>query len=141
MERFFPSTLKRSLGQQGYKSELGAVVQLALRLFHNSGTSFYGYRGLIRYTHRYQSSLEFPILDSFPSIYLAPPSGRTSLATRTSLSIESSVVDRIQRMQAVVGRYVGPDERETLLNGLGEIADTFQSGWSSNGESAGEDEL
>ncbi|KAI9789555.1 MAG: mtDNA inheritance, partitioning of the mitochondrial organelle [Peltula sp. TS41687] len=88
----------------------------------------------------YQSSLEFPLLDSFPSIYHARSSERTKLATRTSLSVESSVAEHLQSMRGAVGTYVGPDERETLLNRLGEIADMYQSGWSSSGESAGEDE-
>lgn len=41
----------------------------------------------------------------------------------------------MKSLQRVVGRMVGLDEREALSNGLGEIAEAYEDGWSSGSDS------
>ena len=49
------------------------------------------------------------------------------------------MADRIKALQAIAGRAVGVDEREALVNGLGEIRETYEQGWMSDLDS-GEDD-
>ncbi|KAI9817333.1 MAG: mtDNA inheritance, partitioning of the mitochondrial organelle [Phylliscum demangeonii] len=84
---------------------------------------------------RFRTSLQFPLLDSFPPIYTETVNGQRTRPCRTALTVESSIADHIRSMQAVVSRAVEPEEREALLNSLGEIAESYQYGWNSGDES------
>lgn len=43
----------------------------------------------------------------------------------------SSVTTRIKSIQSVIRKLVGIDEREALLNELGEIREAYEEGWDS----------
>ncbi len=89
----------------------------------------------------YHSSLQFPILDSYPEIFrndddeaLAGP-----LDVTTSLSTDSSVFGRLKSLRSTVIRSFGLEDRETLGNEIMEMADEYHEGWSS-GSDDGEDD-
>ena len=87
---------------------------------------------LITKDFRYHSTLEVPLLDSFPDIFsqlLCP-----TVAVRASLSTTSRISQRVRALQNVVGRIVNPEERETLMNGLGEIGEAYENGWQSESD-------
>lgn len=90
--------------------------------------------------HSHHVALRFPLLDSFPGIYAARASGRSNIATRTSLSIDSSIAESIHSVRSSVGRSVGLEVREELFNRLSEMADSFRSGWHSDDDDEAEEE-
>ena len=83
--------------------------------------------------HRHHSSLEYPLLDSFPPII---PFSRdhTHIAVHTSLSTTSRISKRIKALQGVVKKMAKLDEREALSNGLGEISEAYEHGWHSGSD-------
>ena len=82
---------------------------------------------------RYYSSLEYPLLDSFPPILSLTP-GHTQVAVHTSLSTTSGISKRIQALQRMVSRMAKLDERETLSNGLSETSEAYENGWHSGSD-------
>ena len=82
---------------------------------------------------RYHSSLEYPRLDSFPPIF-SLSSNLSQVAVHTSLSTTSAISKRVQALQRMVSRMANLDERETLINGLGEISESYEDGWQSGSE-------
>ncbi len=82
---------------------------------------------------RYRSTLEFPLLDSFPAIFSQPQQSSTT-AVRASLSTTSGVSRHVKTLQKVVSRTVNLEEREALSNGLGEISEAYENGWQSGSE-------
>ena len=83
--------------------------------------------------YRYHSSLEYPLLDSFPSIF-SLSSNLSQVAVHTSLSTTSAIFNRVKALQKMVSRTANLDERETLMNGLGEISENYEDGWQSGSE-------
>jgi len=78
---------------------------------------------------RYEASLLFPVLDSFPSIF-EPESGRTDkLAVHAALTTSTAVAGQVRTVAQIVGRLVAVDEREALYNGLQVIAEEYDEGW------------
>lgn len=85
---------------------------------------------------RIRTPLSFSLLDSFPHIYSHTPASVSSesVSVLTALSTDTSVALRIKNLQRVVGRFVGVEERETLSNTLGEIAEAYEEGWDSGSD-------
>ncbi|MCJ1436619.1 mtDNA inheritance, partitioning of the mitochondrial organelle [Xylographa pallens] len=87
---------------------------------------------------KYRSSLPFEMLDTFPEIFRGV-SDSGLVAVHASLSTSSTVAKRVKELQRVVTRTVGLDERESLSNGLGEIAEAYEEGWSSGSDDDSDD--
>lgn len=87
--------------------------------------------------YRTRTPLSYSILDSFPQIYSSASSGHSlsSISVRTALSTDSSVALRLKNLGAVVGRSISMEERESLTNALGEIAEGYEEGWDSGSDS------
>ena len=83
--------------------------------------------------YRYHSSLEYPLLDSFPPIFSLSPN-LSQIAVHTSLSTTSAISNRVKALQKMVSRMANLDERETLMSGLGEISENYEDGWQSGSE-------
>ncbi|KAL3959082.1 hypothetical protein ACCO45_007244 [Purpureocillium lilacinum] len=88
---------------------------------------------------RYTSALEFPLLDSYPHIYHDVPAGEATAAVRTVLSTTTAMTARMRNLRSQVYRSVELEERETLSNGLAEIADAYQDDWSSGSDEDDDD--
>jgi hypothetical protein len=88
---------------------------------------------------RFESGLRLPILDSFPCNLFSGSSPEAGIKVHASLAATSAVADRIKGLQAIAGRAVGMDEREALINDLGEIRETYEAGWMSDLDSGDED--
>lgn len=85
-------------------------------------------------TSLHQTTLLFPLLSSYPSIFRFP--GRPQkLAIDASLATSTAIADQIRRIEAVSRRVVGIDEREALCDGLAAMAEEYEDGWSSDEES------
>lgn len=52
----------------------------------------------------------------------------------TTLTTSSKVISRLKNVKDVVSRVVGVDEREALLNDLGEFAEAYEQGWNSGSD-------
>lgn len=75
--------------------------------------------------------MPYSLLDSFPHIY----DGTSSpLSVHTALSTDSGVALRIKYLRSIVSRSIPVDERETLSNTLGEIAEAYEEGWDSGSD-------
>lgn len=80
--------------------------------------------------------MSFPILDSFPHIFAQEHVGTSprSLSVNTALSTDTSVALRIKNLQSIISGAISVDERETLSNSLGEIAEAYEEGWDSGSD-------
>ncbi|KAJ6439995.1 phosducin [Purpureocillium lavendulum] len=90
-------------------------------------------------TSRYTSTLQFPLLDSFPHIYRDIAAGEAAAPVRTLLSTTASMTPRIRNLRSQVSRSVALEERETLSSGLADIADAYQDDWSSGSDEDDDD--
>ena len=57
----------------------------------------------------------------------------------SSLSTTTQIATHVKAMQHVVSKMVGLDEREALANGLGEIVEAYEEGWSGGSDSDNDD--
>jgi hypothetical protein len=82
----------------------------------------------------HQSSLLFPVIDSFPQVFA---SGNTvqKLAVHATLSTTTSVAQRIRAVERIARSIIGIDEREALCDGLVGICEEYEDGWESGSES------
>ncbi|KAF5588679.1 DML1-like protein [Fusarium subglutinans] len=87
---------------------------------------------------RYDSSLRFPLLDAYPQIY-PHLSSHPDASMQTTLSTNSSLVQRIRNLRSDSARLVPVNEREDLGNGLAELADAYQEGWLSGSDDDDDD--
>ena len=51
-----------------------------------------------------------------------------------TLTSSSRTADAVKALQNTAGRLVSVDERETLVNGLGEIRESYEIGWRSESD-------
>lgn len=85
--------------------------------------------------YSFHTPLKLPILDSFPQDMFreAPSDGK--LGVLTGLTTSSRTAEKIKLMETVARRIISIDERETIINGLGEIRETYETGWMSGSDS------
>ncbi|KAK0630824.1 tubulin domain-containing protein [Bombardia bombarda] len=92
-------------------------------------------------TRSYNSTLQFPLLDSFPQIFRdddgEPLKGSVNITS--SLSTDTSVSDSLKLLRTTIARSISVEDREALSNDLAEMAEEYHEGWSS-GSDSGEDE-
>ncbi|KKA24155.1 MtDNA inheritance protein Dml1 [Rasamsonia emersonii CBS 393.64] len=81
---------------------------------------------------RYYTTLRFPILDSYPRDLLPRSNGETAVEIHAALSTTTRIGDKLKELQTIAGRTIGVDEREALINGLGELRESYEKGWISD---------
>ncbi|KAE8351286.1 tubulin domain-containing protein [Aspergillus coremiiformis] len=81
----------------------------------------------------FHAPLPFPILDSYPSTIFSSAQ-QNKVNVLAALTASSRTAERIKMMETVAGRIIGVDERETLVNGLGEIRESYETGWMSDSD-------
>ncbi|EEH39934.1 hypothetical protein PAAG_02123 [Paracoccidioides lutzii Pb01] len=85
---------------------------------------------------RYHTPLSLPLLDSFPhDLFRGRGASDSGLSVRASLSTTTQIGDKVKNLQKIASRLVGVDEREALVNGLGEISKAYQDKWESESDS------
>ncbi|EAA65678.1 hypothetical protein AN0848.2 [Aspergillus nidulans FGSC A4] len=84
--------------------------------------------------HRFHTPLQYPLLDSFPSdmITLSMPENKLSIIS--ALTTSTRTAEKIKNLESVAGRLITVDERENLVNGLGEIRESYETGWISDSD-------
>ncbi|KAE8160695.1 tubulin domain-containing protein [Aspergillus tamarii] len=81
----------------------------------------------------FHTPLAFPILDSYPGrIFSGTKQNKVNVLA--ALTASSRTAERIKVLETVAGRIIGIDERETLVNGLGEIRESYETGWMSDSD-------
>ncbi|KAK7937923.1 uncharacterized protein PG986_014791 [Apiospora aurea] len=92
-------------------------------------------------SHRYQSSLAYPMLDSYPRIFRDKEGAvrRDPISMRTTLSTDSSVMTRLRGLRTTVVRSIGLEDREDIGNELAEVAEAYKEGWSSGSDDDDDD--
>lgn len=73
-----------------------------------------------------------PILDSFPHSMFGPQEG--GLNVFTALTASTRTAQRIKAISGTAARLVSVEEREAIVNGLGEIREFYETGWSSGSD-------
>ncbi|KAL9128299.1 MAG: hypothetical protein Q9217_003004 [Psora testacea] len=76
---------------------------------------------------RYRTTLAYPVLDSFPNIFANASNNK--IGFRTLLSTSTRMSRSIKSLQETAGRMASLEEREALVNSLGEIAEAYEEGW------------
>ncbi|GAW22323.1 hypothetical protein ANO14919_118590 [Xylariales sp. No.14919] len=91
--------------------------------------------------HNYRSGLSFQILDSYPTIFRSHNRSaiKERMAMRTSLSTDTSVMDKLRGLRTAVIQSIGLEDRETVGNELAEIADGYKEGWTSGSDDDDDD--
>ncbi|KXH59030.1 misato Segment II myosin-like domain-containing protein [Colletotrichum salicis] len=87
-------------------------------------------------TQRYLTDRGFPMLDSFPGIYL-DGSGKPlseSFGVKTSLSTDTSVSAALNALRTTVASSLGVEDREDISNELADFAEAYREGWSSGSD-------
>ncbi|KAL4880202.1 tubulin domain-containing protein [Aspergillus karnatakaensis] len=84
--------------------------------------------------HRLHTPLQYPILDSFPHDMLTLPTPGDKISIVAALTASTRTADRIRGLESVAGRAFAVDERENLVNGLGEIRESYETGWMSDSD-------
>ncbi|KAM5447868.1 mtDNA inheritance, partitioning of the mitochondrial organelle [Microsporum audouinii] len=87
-------------------------------------------------TRSVDSSLEYPILDSFPRDLVSDqgPPGST-LKVHAALSVSSQAGGYLKDLQRSVGIHVPFDQREELSNSLTTLSEAYIDGWRSDSDS------
>ncbi|KAL0640182.1 mtDNA inheritance, partitioning of the mitochondrial organelle [Maublancomyces gigas] len=89
---------------------------------------------------RYLTPFTYPIVDSFPNIFAESVLDTSALERpcvsriSTTLTTSSRIISRLKDVKNVVSRVIGVDEREALLNDLGEFAEAYEEGWNSGSD-------
>ncbi|KAH8202458.1 hypothetical protein TruAng_003358 [Truncatella angustata] len=93
-------------------------------------------------THKFQSELMYPMLDSYPRIFRdrEQNSIRNPLSMRTVLSTDSSVTDKMKGLRTTVLRSISVEDREDVGNELAEISEGYKEGFSSGSDDDDDDE-
>ncbi|KYK54588.1 Tubulin FtsZ [Drechmeria coniospora] len=91
------------------------------------------------HVRRFNTRLQFPLLDSYPHIYKDASSTQPGISIRTVLSTTTAISARISTLRAQVSRSVVVEERENLSNGLAVIADAYRDDWSSGSDEDNDD--
>lgn len=87
---------------------------------------------------RYETSLRFPLLDSYPHIF-QHLSDQENAGIQTTLASNSSISPRIKMLKSQVIRSLALEERENLGNDLSELADAYREDWSSGSDEDDDD--
>jgi hypothetical protein len=89
---------------------------------------------LIKSIYSHQSALLFPVVDSFPHIFVSGNVAK-KLAVHATLSTTTSVAQRIRAVERIARSIIGIDEREALCDGLVGICEEYEDGWESGSDS------
>ncbi|KAL3463255.1 tubulin nucleotide-binding domain-like protein [Aspergillus heterothallicus] len=84
--------------------------------------------------HRLHTPLHYPLLDSIPNDLLTIPTPGQKINVVAALTSSTRTAQRMKALEAVAGRVIGVDERENLVNGLGEIRESYEIGWMSDSD-------
>ena len=89
---------------------------------------------------RFQTDLQYPLLDSFPhSLFQTRQQDRKALDISAALVCTSTMKDRILGLRDATFRMMQLDEREIIYNDLTEMSQHYSVGWDS-GTDTGDDE-
>ncbi|KAJ5746983.1 uncharacterized protein N7511_008679 [Penicillium nucicola] len=82
----------------------------------------------------YHTPLSLPMLDSFPHDMFPTPKAGTGIDVFSALTASTRTAHSIKALSATAARMVSVDEREDMINGLGEIREFYETGWSSGSD-------
>ncbi|KAJ5259292.1 hypothetical protein N7478_012273 [Penicillium angulare] len=82
----------------------------------------------------YHTSLRLPILDSFPHGLYQIPQANEGLSVFSALTASTRTAERIKAIESSTARLLSVEERENMINGLGEIRETYETGWGSGSD-------
>lgn len=66
-------------------------------------------------------------------MYPKSPSN-AGVSVLAALTASTRTADRVKAIESTAARMLSVDERENLVNGLGEIRECYETGWSSGSD-------
>ncbi|CEJ81349.1 hypothetical protein VHEMI01482 [[Torrubiella] hemipterigena] len=87
----------------------------------------------------YHTVLEFPLMDSFPTIY-TDYDGKAKIPARSSLYTDQSISKHMKNLRTQLAWGIGLDDKEDLVNSIAEISEAYQDDWDS-GSDEGDDDI
>ncbi|KAJ5764890.1 hypothetical protein N7520_004449 [Penicillium odoratum] len=82
----------------------------------------------------YHTPLRMPILDNFPHNLYPASQSSDGLSVFAALTSSIRTAQRIKSIEATTARMLSVDERENMMNGLGEIRENYETGWNSESD-------
>ncbi|KAJ5648960.1 uncharacterized protein N7484_002683 [Penicillium longicatenatum] len=82
----------------------------------------------------YHTPLRMPMLDSFPHDLYPTFKSDEGHSVFAALTSSTRTAQRIKSIEATTARMLSVDERENMMNGLGEIREAYETGWSSGSD-------
>ncbi|KAL5335367.1 tubulin domain-containing protein [Aspergillus crustosus] len=107
--------------EEPIEEDLGITRKMRL---YNSEPTFHGFH----------TPLPYPILDTFPKGMLSVTTREEKANIVAALTASTRTAERIKGLESVVGRVIAMDERENLVNGLGEIRESYETEWMSDSD-------
>lgn len=135
-------------GKRDEKPETDAEIERKLRVYASKPEvakyvmepcSSQSTQMLIQSFSRHLVPLRFPFLDSYPRDMLPTFQSESGANILAALTTTLRVRDTLKELQTVATRTVGIDEREALVNGLGELREQYDKGWMSDSDSDDDD--
>lgn len=77
----------------------------------------------------------FPLLDSAPRHMFPVTQPKKGMGVVAALTTSSRTSDSVRALQITARRIISIDERETIYNSLGEIRESYETGWHSDSDS------
>lgn len=92
-------------------------------------------------SRRYRTTLNYPLLNSFPQIFRDEHGGalKDNMAVTTSLSTDTELSGKLKALRGTVTRLIGLEDRENLSSELADMADEYHEGWSSGSDDGDDD--
>ncbi|KAL1994199.1 hypothetical protein VTN49DRAFT_2868 [Thermomyces lanuginosus] len=115
-------------GKRDEKPETDAEIERKLRVYASKPE-----------VAKHLVPLRFPFLDSYPRDMLPTFQSESGANILAALTTTLRVRDTLKELQTVATRTVGIDEREALVNGLGELREQYDKGWMSDSDSDDDD--
>lgn len=66
-------------------------------------------------------------------MYPTSPSG-AGVSVLAALTASTRTAERVKAIESTAARMLSVDERENMMNGLGEIRECYETGWSSGSD-------
>ncbi|KAJ5925901.1 hypothetical protein N7454_007411 [Penicillium verhagenii] len=82
----------------------------------------------------YHTPLRMPVLNSFPHGLYPIPQSSEGLDVFAALTSSTRTAHKIKSIEATTARMLSVEEREAMMNGLGEIRESYETGWSSGSD-------
>lgn len=77
---------------------------------------------------------DFPFLTVSRTASTKSPQANEGLSVFSALTASTRTAERIKAIESSTARLLSVEERENMMNGLGEIRESYETGWGSGSD-------